>query len=74
MEATEAPEVALKYYAELLEADPTNAVCWVTIRTSCSHFFSGSMEAPHFDIPTNGQDRQDGSRTLTISRHVLYRR
>ncbi|KAG9310208.1 TPR-like protein, partial [Chiua virens] len=28
MEATETPEVALKYYAELLEADPTNAAIW----------------------------------------------
>lgn len=27
MEATEPPEIALKYYTELLEADPTNAVC-----------------------------------------------
>lgn len=26
MEATETPDIALKYYAELLEADPTNAV------------------------------------------------
>ena len=26
MEATESPETALKYYAESLEADPTNAV------------------------------------------------
>lgn len=27
MEATETPEISLKYYAELLEADPTHAVC-----------------------------------------------
>lgn len=26
MEATESPDIALKYYAELLETDPTNAV------------------------------------------------
>ena len=31
MEATETPETALKYYAELLEADPTNAVCRVSV-------------------------------------------
>ncbi|KAN0094500.1 hypothetical protein V8E55_002787 [Tylopilus felleus] len=28
MEATETPDIALKYYAELLEADPTNAAVW----------------------------------------------
>ncbi|KAG6380339.1 TPR-like protein [Boletus reticuloceps] len=28
MEATEAPDIALKYYAELLEADPTHAAVW----------------------------------------------
>ena len=27
MEAIETPDISLKYYAELLEADPTNAVC-----------------------------------------------
>jgi hypothetical protein len=27
MEASETPDISLKYYAELLEADPTNAVC-----------------------------------------------
>lgn len=29
MEATEAPDIALKFYAELLEADPTNTVLLV---------------------------------------------
>ncbi|KAI9567671.1 TPR-like protein [Boletus coccyginus] len=28
MEATETPEISLKYYAELLEANPTNAAIW----------------------------------------------
>ncbi|KAF8128535.1 TPR-like protein [Boletus edulis] len=28
MEASEAPDIALKYYAELLEADPTHAAVW----------------------------------------------
>jgi len=28
MEASETPDISLKYYAELLEADPTNAAIW----------------------------------------------
>ena len=61
MEATETPDISLKYYAELLEADPTNAVCGPTrpnVRRVLMLFFlfQGNMEAPHFDIPTNRQD------------------
>ena len=68
MEATETPDISLKYYGELLEADPTNAVCGQHDPTYAvfSCFFQGNMETAHLDIPTNGQDRQGGSRTLTI--------
>ena len=60
MEATESPDIALKYYAELLEADPTNAVCDYDNRVLFSQTFislKGHMEAPYLDIQTDKQDR-----------------
>lgn len=61
MEATEAPEFALKYYEELLEADPANSVSSVVTLRLSFHIVTnlcvlGYLEEKGFNLQAHGQD------------------
>jgi hypothetical protein len=57
MEATESPEIALKYYADILEADSANAVRAHSLHVSPPYLLSrtGDLEAAHIGTE---EDRQ----------------
>ena len=72
MESIETPDISLKYYAELLEADPVNAVCGPArpnVRRVLMLFFlfQGNMEAPHTD------EQASSTRSFTNSRNTSTR-
>lgn len=73
MKAMESPELAFKRSAEVLEVDPTNALC-ASVCSSARHCLMGSinfqvgMVAPYFDIPMNRQDGQSRSQILAVLR------
>lgn len=78
MEATEPPEVALKYYDELLETDSANAVCvdasLLMRKISLTHRYIGCLETEGICLEKNGKNRSGSGRTVCDARHFLHGR
>lgn len=77
IEASERPEVALQYYDQLLDADPSNAVggslCFAIRSGSHKSLLAGSLEKTNISPSTRRKARGGCERAFAVSGHILHR-